>query len=88
MVQPGVPVTASAIDLSATYQSVVDEVLAHATLAADLFHVITHATATVDECRRRVQNETLATYKTPRPQGRLPLQGATDVDHGRRASRP
>ncbi len=47
MVQPGVPVTAGAIDLSATYQSVVDEVLAHATLAAASFHVITHATATV-----------------------------------------
>ena len=52
-------VTAGAIDLSATYKSVFDEVLAHATLVADPFHVIKHANAKVDESRRRVQNEAL-----------------------------
>ena len=52
-------VTAGAIDLSATYKSVFDEVLPHATLVADPFHVIKHANSKVDECRRRVQNEAL-----------------------------
>ena len=52
-------VTAGAIDLSATYKSVFDEVLPHATLVADPFHVIKHTNAKVDECRRRVQNEAL-----------------------------
>ena len=52
-------VTAGAIDLSATYKSVFDEVLPHATLVADPFHVVKHANSKVDECRRRVQNEAL-----------------------------
>jgi transposase len=52
-------VTSGTLDLSATYKSVFDEVLPHATLVADPFHVIRHANAKVDECRRRVQNETL-----------------------------
>jgi transposase len=52
-------VTAGAIDLSATYKSVFDDVLPHATLVADPFHVIKHANSKVDECRRRVQNEAL-----------------------------
>jgi transposase len=52
-------VTAGTIDLSATYKSVFDEVLPQATLVADPFHLIKLANAKVDECRRRVQNETL-----------------------------
>ncbi len=52
-------VTAGTIDLSATYKSVFDEVLPHATLVADPFHLVKLANAKVDECRRRVQNETL-----------------------------
>jgi len=52
-------VTAGAIDLSATYKSVFDDVLPHASLVADPFHVIKHANSKVDECRRRVQNEAL-----------------------------
>ena len=59
VVQPGALVPAGAIDLSATYTSVFDEVLAHATLVAGPFHVIKRANAKVDECRRRVQNEAL-----------------------------
>lgn len=46
------------LDLSATYKSVFDAVVPHATLVADPFHVVKHANSKVDECRRRVQNET------------------------------
>jgi len=52
-------VTAGTIDLSATYKGVFDAVLPHAILVADPFHVVKHANSKVDECRRRVQNETL-----------------------------
>ena len=52
-------VTAGTIDLSATYKSVFDDVLPKATLVADPFHLVKLANAKVDECRRRVQNETL-----------------------------
>ena len=52
-------VTAGTLDLSATYKSVFDAVLPHATLVADPFHVVRHANSKLDECRRRVQNETL-----------------------------
>lgn len=52
-------VRSGTLDLSATYKSVFDEVLPHAALVADPFHVIRHANSKVDECRRRVQNETL-----------------------------
>jgi len=52
-------VTAGTIDLSATYKSVFDDVLPKATLVADPFHVVKLANSKVDECRRRVQNETL-----------------------------
>jgi len=31
----------------------------HATLVADPFHLVRHANTKLDECRRRVQNETL-----------------------------
>ncbi len=52
-------VTAGTIDLSATYKSVFDDVLPKAILVADPFHLVKLANSKVDECRRRVQNETL-----------------------------
>lgn len=52
-------VTAGTLDLSSTYKSVFDDVLPKATLVADPFHVVHVANAKLDECRRRVQNETL-----------------------------
>jgi transposase len=47
------------LDLSGTYRSVFDAVIPHATQVADPFHVVKHANAKLDECRRRVQNEIL-----------------------------
>lgn len=47
------------LDLSASFRSVFTATLPEATLVADPFHVVRHANAKVDECRRRVQNETL-----------------------------
>ena len=52
-------VTAGTLDLSSTYKSVFDDVLPKATLVADPFHVVRVANTKLDECRRRVQNETL-----------------------------
>jgi transposase len=52
-------VRSGTLDLSATYRSVFDEALPHARLVADKFHVVRHMTTKLDECRRRVQNETL-----------------------------
>ncbi len=47
------------MDLSGPYRAVFDTMLPHAGQVADLFHVHKHANAKPDECRRRVQNETL-----------------------------
>jgi len=47
------------LDLSATYKSVFDSAIPHATQVADPFHVVKHATFQLDECRRRVQQELL-----------------------------
>lgn len=47
------------LDLSASYRVVFDTMLPHATQVADPFHVVKLANTAVDECRRRVQNETL-----------------------------
>lgn len=47
------------LDLSGTYRKVFDDALAHVTQVADPFHVVKHANEKLDECRRRVQNETL-----------------------------
>lgn len=47
------------LDLSATYRSVFTATVPHATLVADPFHVVRHATHKLEECRRRVQQETL-----------------------------
>ena len=47
------------LDLSAAFRSVFVATLPEATLVADPFHVVKHANSKLDECRRRVQNETL-----------------------------
>ena len=47
------------LDLSATYRSVFETATPSATLVADPFHVVRHATSKLDDCRRRVQQETL-----------------------------
>ncbi len=47
------------LDLSGTYRSVFDAMLPHATQIADPFHVVKHANTKLDECRRRVQNQTM-----------------------------
>jgi transposase len=47
------------LDLSASYRSVFDTMLPDAVQVADPFHVVKLANQALDECRRRVQNETL-----------------------------
>ena len=47
------------LDMSGPYRKVFNDSLAHVTQVADPFHLIKHANTKVDECRRRVQNETL-----------------------------
>jgi transposase len=47
------------LDLSGTFRAAFPATLPHATMVADPFHVVRHANSKVDECRRRVQNETL-----------------------------
>jgi transposase len=52
-------ITWATLDLSASYKSVFDTMLPHAVQVADPFHVVRLANQALDECRRRVQNETL-----------------------------
>ncbi len=47
------------LDLSGPYRSVFEAMAPGATQVADPFHVVRLANAKLDECRRRVQNETL-----------------------------
>jgi transposase len=47
------------LDLSGAYRSVFDTMLPDATQVADPFHVVRLANDKLDECRRRVQNETV-----------------------------
>ena len=47
------------LDLSGPYCSVFDTMLPNATQVADPFHVVKLANTKLDECRRRVQNETV-----------------------------
>jgi transposase len=47
------------LDLSGPYRKVFNDALPHAVQVADPFHLIKLANQQVDECRRRVQNETL-----------------------------
>jgi transposase len=47
------------LDLSGAYRKTFNDTLPHATQIADPFHVVKLANSKLDECRRRVQNETL-----------------------------
>ncbi len=47
------------LDLSGSYAKVFNDSLPDAVQVADPFHVVKHANSKVDECRRRVQNDTL-----------------------------
>lgn len=47
------------LDLSGPYRKTFSDTLPHATQVADPFHVVKVANSKLDECRRRVQNETL-----------------------------
>jgi transposase len=47
------------LDLSSPYRAVFDTTLPDATQIADPFHLVKLANSKLDECRRRVQNETL-----------------------------
>jgi len=49
----------AALDLSGPYRATLDTALPHAARVADPFHVIRLANNTLDEVRRRVQNQTL-----------------------------
>jgi transposase len=46
------------LDLSGPYRKVFNDALDHVRQIADPFHVVKHANSKLDECRRRVQNET------------------------------
>jgi transposase len=52
-------ITHATLDLSGPYRAVFDQMLPRATQVADPFHVVKLANTALDECRRRVQNETL-----------------------------
>ena len=47
------------LDLSGPYRATFDTMLPDAIQVADPFHVVRLANSKLDECRRRVQNETL-----------------------------
>jgi hypothetical protein len=47
------------LDLSGPYRKTFDDTLQHVTQVADPFHLVKLANSKLDECRRRVQNETL-----------------------------
>ena len=47
------------LDLSGPYRKTFDETLDHVTQVADPFHLVRLANDKLDECRRRVQNETI-----------------------------
>lgn len=45
--------------MSGPYRKVFNDSLPDAVQVADPFHVVKHASSKLDECRRRVQNETM-----------------------------
>ena len=47
------------LDMSGPYRKVYNDSLPHVVQVADPFHVVKHAGTKLDECRRRVQNETM-----------------------------
>ncbi len=52
-------ITWGVLDMSGPYRKVYNDSLGHVTQVADPFHVVKHANTKLDECRRRVQNETV-----------------------------
>ena len=70
------------MDLSGPYRKTFTDALPHARQVADPFHVIKLANSTIDDVRRRVQNETTAERVTER--GRTKLRGllAAGDPHG------
>ena len=68
-------VRTTTLDLSATYRGVFERCVPAATLVIDPFRVVRHATMKLEQCRRRVQQETLghrgrranALYRCRRP---------------------
>jgi transposase len=52
-------ITYATLDLSGTYRAMLDRYVGHAIQIADPFHVVRVANTALDDCRRRVQNETL-----------------------------
>jgi transposase len=52
-------ITYGTLDLSGPYRRAFEVMVPDAILVADPFHLVRHANAKLDECRRRVQNETL-----------------------------
>lgn len=76
------------LDLSNSYRAVFDTMLPDAVQVADPFHVVRVANTALDECRRRVQNETLGhrgRKDDPLYRCRRMLQMADErlTDHGR-----
>lgn len=47
------------LDMSGPYRKAFNDSLSHVTQVADPFHIVKHANSKIDECRRRVQNDTL-----------------------------
>jgi transposase len=47
------------MDMSSAYKAVFDDALPQVAQVVDPFHLVKHANEKLDECRRRVQNETL-----------------------------
>jgi transposase len=47
------------LDLSGPYRKTFDDTLGHVTQIADPFHLVRLANSKLDECRRRVQNQTI-----------------------------
>jgi transposase len=47
------------LDMSGPYRKAFNDSLGNVTQVADPFHVLKHANSKLDECRRRVQNDTL-----------------------------
>jgi transposase len=52
-------IAGATLDLSASYRTVFDTMLPGAAQVADPLHVVRVPNTALDECRRRVQNETL-----------------------------
>ena len=73
------------MDMSGPYKAVFDTMLPDAEVVIDPFHVVKHANSKLDECRRRVQNETLGHrgHKT-----RSPLSMPQAAPQSRGTARP